>query len=71
MVEPAEPIWGAGDGAPVPGAGRAPYPSMKELQNMAACLNLGEDPSVCYLSWSWFMSPELPSSANSRVGIVK
>ncbi|EZF33817.1 hypothetical protein H109_03816 [Trichophyton interdigitale MR816] len=46
MVEPAEPIWGAGDGAPVPGAGRAPYPSMKELQNMAACLNLGEDPSL-------------------------
>ncbi|KAM5430191.1 ubiquitin-specific protease doa4 [Microsporum canis] len=46
MVEPAEPPWGHGDGAPIPGAGRPPYPSMKELQNMAACLNLGDDPSL-------------------------
>ncbi|KAK2817670.1 hypothetical protein FQN49_007977, partial [Arthroderma sp. PD_2] len=46
MVKPAEPPWGNGDGAPNPGAGKPPYPSMKELQNMAACLNLGDDPSL-------------------------
>ncbi|KAF3492320.1 ubiquitin carboxyl-terminal hydrolase 2 [Arthroderma uncinatum] len=46
MAEPAEPPWRNGDGAHNPGAGKPPYPSMKELQNMAACLNLGEDPSL-------------------------